>query len=63
MNQSILLNNRPKGKPQSDDFKFVKEDMPVIQPGEILLKTSYVSVDPYLRGKMNDANPILHPLN
>jgi NADPH-dependent curcumin reductase CurA len=61
MNQSILLNNRPKGKPQSDDFKFVKEDMPVIQPGEILLKTSYVSVDPYLRSKMSDAKSYTAP--
>lgn len=55
MNKTILLNNRPKGKPQITDFKFADEEKPQIQPGEILLKTSYVSVDPYLRGRMSDA--------
>jgi len=55
MNKVILLNNRPVGKPVLSDFKFVKEAMPVPDDGEILLKTLYVSVDPYLRGRMNDA--------
>jgi NADPH-dependent curcumin reductase CurA len=55
MNKIILLNNRPVGKPVSSDFKFVTEAMPVPDDGEILLKTLYVSVDPYLRGRMNDA--------
>ena len=53
-NKVITLNNRPSGKPSADDFKFVEEEMPSIQEGEILLKTKYVSVDPYLRGRMND---------
>lgn len=61
MNQTILLNKRPKGKPQAGDFKFVEEDIPAIHAGEILLKTSYVSVDPYLRGKMNDAKSYTAP--
>jgi NADPH-dependent curcumin reductase CurA len=55
MNKVILLNNRPVGKPVLSDFKFVTEAMPVPDDGEILLKTLYVSVDPYLRGRMNDA--------
>lgn len=61
MNKVILLNRRPKGKPRSDDFKFVEEAMPVLGEGEILLKTTYVSVDPYLRGKMNDAKSYTAP--
>jgi len=61
MNHAILLNNRPKGMPQIDDFKFVEEDMPAIRKGEVLLKTSYVSVDPYLRSKMNDAKSYTAP--
>jgi len=61
MNQTILLNKRPKGKPQSDDFKFVEEAMPVLGADEVLLKTSYVSVDPYLRSKMNDAKSYTAP--
>jgi NADPH-dependent curcumin reductase CurA len=55
MNKVILLNNRPVGKPVLSDFKLVTEAMPVPDDGEILLKTLYVSVDPYLRGRMNDA--------
>jgi len=61
MNKSILLNNRPKGKPQTTDFKFVSEEMPQITEGEILLKTVYVSVDPYLRGRMNDVKSYIPP--
>lgn len=55
MNKTILLNNRPVGKPKESDFKFIDEKKPEIDHGEILLKTKYVSVDPYLRGRMNDA--------
>ena len=52
MNQTIVLNNRPKGRPQLSDFLFIEEDMPEIRAGEILLRSCYVSVDPYLRSKM-----------
>jgi len=55
MNKAIILNSRPVGKPVLSDFKFIEEQMPVPDDGEILLKTLYVSVDPYLRGRMNDA--------
>jgi hypothetical protein len=55
MNKVILLNSRPVGKPALSDFKFTSEPIPVPPTGHILLKTIYVSVDPYLRGRMNDA--------
>jgi hypothetical protein len=55
MNKVILLNSRPVGKPALSDFKFTSEPIPVPPTGHILLKTVYVSVDPYLRGRMNDA--------
>jgi NADPH-dependent curcumin reductase CurA len=61
MNQAILLNKRPVGLPKPGDFKFVSEEVPVIQSGELLLKTLYVSVDPYLRGRMNDAKSYITP--
>ena len=61
MNRSILLKNRPKGRPLLTDFEFVSDEIPAIQTGEILLKTSYVSVDPYLRGRMNDAKSYVAP--
>jgi NADPH-dependent curcumin reductase CurA len=52
-NNKLILKSRPVGMPKSSDFKFVKEPMPQHGIGEILLKTVYVSVDPYLRGKMS----------
>ena len=55
MNKTILLEKRPIGKPQLSDFKFVSNDIDTITIGELLLKTTYVSVDPYLRSRMNDA--------
>jgi NADPH-dependent curcumin reductase CurA len=55
MNKVILLNKRPVGKPTLDDFMFTSDDIPVPLNGDILLKTLYVSVDPYLRGRMNDS--------
>ncbi|MFA5418380.1 MAG: NADP-dependent oxidoreductase [Bacteroidales bacterium] len=61
MTKTILLNKRPVGKPQLSDFKFVEENDPRISGGEILLKTLYVSVDPYLRGRMNDAKSYIPP--
>ncbi len=61
MNKVILLNKRPVGKPTSDDFKFTSEEMPIANDGELLLKTVYVSVDPYLRGRMNDSESYVPP--
>jgi NADPH-dependent curcumin reductase CurA len=61
MNHTILLNKRPVGRPQLSDFAFVTEDKPQIQSGEILLKTSFVSVDPYLRGRMSDSKSYAVP--
>lgn len=61
MNKSILLNNRPSGKPSLSDFKFITEEIPEITSDEILLKTIYVSVDPYLRGRMSNAKSYIEP--
>jgi NADPH-dependent curcumin reductase CurA len=61
MNKVILLANRPVGKPAVSDFKFENIDMPSPKDGEVLLKTTYVSVDPYLRGRMSDAKSYVAP--
>ena len=53
-NKVIILNKRPAGKPTLENFKFQEEEMPKAGSGEVLLQTKYVSVDPYLRGRMND---------
>jgi NADPH-dependent curcumin reductase CurA len=55
MNTVILLKKRPVGKPSPGDFEFTSEAIPVPPTGNVLLETLYVSVDPYLRGRMNDS--------
>lgn len=61
MNKVILLAKRPIGLPTLNDFKFIEEEMPTAKDGEILLKTTYVSVDPYLRGRMSEAKSYVAP--
>jgi NADPH-dependent curcumin reductase CurA len=55
MNKVILLKKRPVGRPALSDFKFTNDAIPDPMIGHVLLKTLYVSVDPYLRGRMNDS--------
>ncbi|MGQ1911491.1 NADP-dependent oxidoreductase [Marinifilum sp. RC60d5] len=57
----IQLNSRPVGVPQLSDFKMINEDRPKLADGEILLKASYISVDPYMRGRMMDAKSYIEP--
>ncbi|WP_289041966.1 NADP-dependent oxidoreductase [uncultured Zobellia sp.] len=60
--KTILLKNRPKGKPSVSDFEFIEDNSSLeIKDGELLLETAYVSVDPYLRGRMNDAKSYVAP--
>lgn len=53
--KQIVLASRPKGTPQLTDFKFETTELSKIKPGEVLLKPIYFSVDPYMRGRMNDS--------
>lgn len=59
--KTILLDSRPDGKPKMSDFKFTEEEIPALNDGEILIKSHYVSVDPYLRGRMRDAKSYVEP--
>lgn len=61
MNRIIILKNRPTGKPTLKDFEFTEEEMPTAGEGELLLKAKYVSVDPYLRGRMRDEKSYVEP--
>ena len=61
MNNIIKLANRPEGKPQLNDFKFSQEERPEPKDGEILLQAKYISVDPYLRGRMRDVESYIAP--
>ncbi len=59
--KQIILQARPVGKPTPDDFKIVEIDLPALQSGQLLLKGLYFSVDPYMRGRMNDAKSYTAP--
>lgn len=59
--KTINLKNRPKGKPELTDFDFTTSEIPELNEGEILLSSKYVSVDPYLRGRMSDAPSYIEP--
>lgn len=59
--QQIVLASRPKGSPTSDNFRLENYELPEMQEGEVLLKGMYYSVDPYMRGRMNDAKSYTPP--
>lgn len=60
-NQHILLTSRPKGMPSMENFTFEDIEIPEPQNGQVLLKTLYLSVDPYMRGRMNDTKSYVPP--
>ncbi len=59
--KQIVLASRPKGLPASENFRMENVDLPELKDGEILLKGMYYSVDPYMRGRMNDAKSYTPP--
>lgn len=62
MIKTIVLKNRPEGKATVKDFEFIIEDTEMdIKDGELLLEPTYVSVDPYLRWRMNDVKSYTPP--
>jgi len=58
--KQIVLSSRPKGIPQLIDFRFELTELANLKDEEVLLKPIYFSVDPYMRGRMNDAKSYIH---
>ena len=58
----IELAARPVGDPKHSDFKIVKVDLPEIKEGEMLCRIIYQSLDPYMRGRMDDAKSYAVPV-
>ena len=54
-NRQILLDNRPQGEATLANFKLVSTETPALQDGQVLVRHHYLSLDPYMRGRMNDA--------
>lgn len=61
-NRRVLLRSRPVGEPRLTDFEIVDAPRPVPGEGEILCRTIYLSLDPYMRGRMNDVKSYTAPV-
>lgn len=62
INHQILLNSRPIGTPTAANFKVQEGTVPVPSDGQVLLRTLYLSLDPYMRGRMSDAESYAPPV-
>jgi NADPH-dependent curcumin reductase len=60
-NQQWLLDNRPTGEASVSNFKLVTTDTPPLQDGQVLVRHHYMSLDPYMRGRMNDSKSYAVP--
>jgi len=61
-NQRVLLASRPEGLPRPENFRIVEEPCPVPADGQLLLEILYLSLDPYMRGRMDDAKSYAEPV-
>jgi NADPH-dependent curcumin reductase CurA len=57
----IVLASRPQGKPQPENFRYEEVDLPEPGAGQVLLQTRYLSLDPYMRGRMDDRKSYAPP--
>jgi NADPH-dependent curcumin reductase CurA len=53
-NRQVLLKRRPVGRPVADDFEIVDTPVPALKDGDVLRRTIYLSLDPYMRGRMSE---------
>ncbi len=60
-NQQIHLDNRPDGEAVASNFKLVASETPPLQDGQVLVRHHFLSLDPYMRGRMNDAKSYAMP--
>ncbi|HEX2541796.1 MAG TPA: NADP-dependent oxidoreductase [Caldimonas sp.] len=60
-NRQIHLVSRPKGEATADNFRLVDAPVPEPAEGQVLIRTHYLSLDPYMRGRMNDAKSYAQP--
>jgi hypothetical protein len=62
MNKQYKLSHRPIGLPKESDFEFSTTEIPSPQAGEFLIKNLFISLDPAMRGWMNDAKSYIPPV-
>ncbi|MES2940870.1 MAG: NADP-dependent oxidoreductase [Pseudomonadota bacterium] len=60
-NKQIVLDNRPQGEATASNFRLAETDTPALKDGQVLVRHHYLSLDPYMRGRMNDAKSYAAP--
>ena len=61
INTQVHLVSRPQGEPSTDNFSVVQAPLPALQAGQVLVKHAFLSLDPYMRGRMNDGKSYAQP--
>ncbi|WP_229400180.1 NADP-dependent oxidoreductase [Micromonospora okii] len=61
VNREIHLASRPHGWPTAENFRLVEAEVPTPGPGQLLVRNQFMSVDPYMRGRMNDVKSYVPP--
>ncbi len=61
INRQILLASRPQGEPSAENFKLVETPVAPLADGQVLVRHHYLSLDPYMRGRMSDAKSYATP--
>src|SRR5439155_21693297 len=62
VNRQVLLKSRPTGMPAPDNFEVVERPVPEPGEGQVLVRNQFLSVDPYMRGRMSDAKSYATPV-
>ena len=62
VNRQVTLAARPVGFPKDSDFKLIEGPVPEPGDGEVVIRAIYASVDPYMRGRMNDRKSYAPPV-
>ena len=60
-NKQIVLASRPTAEPTVDNFRLVEAPVPALQDGQVLVRHHFLSLDPYMRGRMNDGKSYAQP--
>ncbi len=60
-NRQVHLDNRPSGEASESNFKLTSSDTPALADGQVLVRHHFLSLDPYMRGRMNDAKSYAQP--
>ena len=60
-NQQVLLDNRPEGEATPANFKLATAETPALTDGQVLVRHHFLSLDPYMRGRMNAGKSYTQP--